>query len=110
MYYKVQEILSHNLINLSFIEDITPPTLTFINHPLVTNSKVNITWQYDEPATSQCNLYSPSNISTVNCSATSWQEDQLLEGIHTLYIDGMDFEGNHALPEIHTWRVGNIKP
>lgn len=96
-------------IIFSFKEDVTEPKLNFQNAPSKTNSLVNITWQYDEKATTKCALTTPSAyLNDVNCSGTQFTGNFTDNGFYTLWIYGMDESGNTGLTGQHNWLVGKL--
>ncbi|XP_066930554.1 uncharacterized protein [Clytia hemisphaerica] len=93
------------------IKDVTEPKLNFQNAPSKTNSLVNITWQYDEKATTKCALTTPSAyLNDVNCSATQFTGNFTNNGFYTLWIYGMDESGNTGLTGQHNWLVDTTPP
>ena len=88
--------------------DVTPPRLSFVYAPLLTNVQVNVRWIYDEIATSSCILKSPVSTSQVDCASNEWNSSILVEGSYTLSIIGIDLANNSALAVTHSWFVGKF--
>ena len=88
------------------LEDVTPPKLNFITNKRYSNSTVFINWEYNEPATSNCTVTTPSNLFHVNCSGNFWKGTSLEEGKYTIAIYGTDDSGNKDLSGFHQWTVG----
>lgn len=107
--FELLELINYNLWKYGFIfilEDITPPKLTFINAPTVSLDSVYITWTFDEDVVAQtCTLQTPASSSIVRACNNSWSDENLKEGIHNLYINAKDIEGNVSPSSKHTWRV-----
>ena len=77
--------------------------------PLPPQNNITLTWQYDENATSICTLQGPGSTVAVLCGDHTFQEDELTEGYHTLYIQASDREGNSHQYQ-HQWFVDLTKP
>ena len=92
------------ILNLS--EDVTLPKLSFTTNERQSNSTVFISWNYDEPATSNCTLTTPSDVFYVNCSGHFWKGSSLEEGEYTIAVYGTDVSGNTGLSGVHRWTVG----
>ena len=76
--------------------DVTPPSITFLENPSVSNASVSISWQANENVTWKCNLAQGSTQSSVNCSEAYWIGYDLSEGLHNLEVSGTDDAGNTA--------------
>ena len=92
-----------------FSEDVTLPQLRFVNKERYSNSTVYISWNYNEPAKSNCTLTTPSDLFSVNCSGNSWLGSSLTEGEHVITVYGTDDSGNSGLIGVHRWIVGIYK-
>lgn len=88
-----------------FIEDITPPKLTFVIAPYRSGDDVKITWTANENVTAQCTLQTPAQITAQPCNM-SWTGTNLSEGFYSIYVQLTDLAGNTASPARHSWFVG----
>ena len=81
--------------------DVTPPILRFRTsnrkYEHITNSPIWISWDYNEPATSNCTLKTPNNTLLVNCSEDFWKSEALADGFYFLSVSGTDDSGNTDL-------------
>ena len=77
-------------------KDVTPPSISFLNNPSVSNASVSISWQANENATWECNLVEDSNRSSVHCSEAYWISYDLNEGQYNLEVIGTDDAANTA--------------
>ena len=86
------------------VMDITPPLITFLESPTVSNGSRSITigWKSNEIVTWECYLISSSTTVSVNCSNASWSGYDLERGNYTLNITAHDAAGNKAL-STHTF-------
>ena len=89
-----------------FSVDVTLPKLNFITNEQYSNSSVFISWNYNEPATSNCTLTTPSDVFYVNCSENYWKGSSLSEGEYAIAVYGTDHSGNTGLSGVHRWIVG----
>ena len=87
-------------------EDVTPPKLNFITNQRYSNSTVFISWNYNEPAISNCTLTTPNDVFYVNCSGDSWKGSSLAEGQYSIAVYGTDDSGNTGLSGVYRWTVG----
>ena len=94
------------LYTLYFTADITPPTLSFLLNPPLSNENVTISWSYDEEASSYCILQTPTELYIVSCNSSLVVLHNLSSGRHTLYVQGTDTAGNAAESVRHSWTVG----
>jgi hypothetical protein len=88
------------------IADITAPRLQFMIAPELSNQNVNLSWVYNENATSFCTLQSPASLTIIPCSDNVALLTNLQEGYHSFFVQGTDTSGNTAATVRHTWRVG----
>ena len=89
--------------------DLTPPVITFLLNPSITNTNVSFAWESNENATWACILVNSADESIVNCSGASWMGYGLSEGEYHLNIRGTDEAGNTAMV-IHTFEVDLTPP
>ena len=84
--------------------DITPPAITFLESPTVSNGSRSITieWKSNEIVTWECYLISRNTAVSVNCSNASWSGYDLERGNYTLNITAHDAAGNKAFSS-HTF-------
>lgn len=85
--------------------DVTPPVVTFLSTPSVTNNSTIIKWMINEPATTLCTVTTPDG-TTVQACNESWVGSGLKEGYHWLSVTATDVGGNTARPVTHFWNVG----
>ena len=79
------------------VMDVTPPSITLLQNPSVSNNNVTISWYSNENVTWECILVvEDSSQSSVNCSDAHWTGYNLGEGLYTLQINGTDDAGNMA--------------
>ena len=86
--------------------DITPPDITFIQNPSLSNSNISVSWESNENVTWECSLVVNS---TVNCSGANWRGYNLSEGRYELMITATDDAGNVATL-VHTFEVDLTPP
>ena len=91
------------------VMDVTPPSITFLQNPSVSNSNVTISWYSNENVTWECILIEDSFQSRVDCSDAHWSGYNLGEGAHTLQINGTDDTGNMATA-MHQFYVDAVPP
>ena len=89
--------------------DITPPVITFLENPRISNTNVTFTWESNENATWECALVFGGAPSTINCSDASWRGFNLRNGSYTLRVSGRDLAGNVATVT-HAFEVDLIPP
>lgn len=89
--------------------DVTPPNVTFLLSPSVTNSNVSLSWESNENATWRCVLELGSVQSVVNCSGGFWMGYGLTEGQYRLQVRATDAAGNTAIVS-HAFRVDLTPP
>ena len=80
------------------VMDLTPPIITFIEHPLESNKSGNITitWKSNENVTWECYLITANTVLSADCSNASWSGYDLAKGNYTLNISACDAAGNKA--------------
>lgn len=76
--------------------DVTPPTISFVMSPTVSNSNVSFSWVSNEIVTWTCVIEQSSIESTVNCSEAYWKGYALSEGPYVLLVTATDEAGNVA--------------
>ena len=90
-------------------QDITPPTISTVNGPSVSNGTVFVFWTSNEPVTWICSLNIGHTSFEVNCSDATWGGYNLGEGSYRLEITAADLANNTATV-IHTFRVDITPP
>ena len=76
--------------------DVTPPSITFLENPLLTNANVSFSWESNENVTWECVLVQSAIESAINCSDAYWRQYSLIEGPYTLIVRATDEAGNTA--------------
>ena len=89
--------------------DVTPPVLTFVENPIISNSTINLYWNTNENATWACKLTGHNSESIVNCSQGRWTGYNLTEGSYQLTINATDDVGNVAV-YMHTFHIDLTAP
>ena len=89
--------------------DITPPTITFLVNPVVSNGNISLTWESNENVTWACTLELGSVVSVINCSNASWRGYGLSEGLYVLHVTATDEAGNMASSP-HTFQIDQTPP
>ena len=89
--------------------DTTPPTITFLENPSLTNANVTIRWESNENVTWECNLVHGNVESAVNCSEGYWLGYGISAGSHAIEVRAQDLVGNIATVR-HTFEVDVIPP
>ena len=89
--------------------DVTPPTITFLKSPSVSNSNISLIWESNENVTWDCTLQRDTIEFMVNCSAAYWSGYDLREGVYHLAINATDEAGNVATVT-HTFEVDLTPP
>ena len=89
--------------------DLTPPTITLLNSPSVSDSNVTISWEANENVSWKCNLTKESIKSTVDCSGATWKGYNLDEGIYHLEVNAVDDAG-HPASITHTFVIDSTPP
>ena len=89
--------------------DVTPPIITFLENPVVSNSNVTLSWNSNEIVMWQCRLINDDIKMTVNCSEENWRGYNLKEGSYDLEIIATDEVGNKAGLN-HTFHVDLTPP
>ena len=88
------------------IRDVTPPTLQFDGVPQFSTENINISWTYNEKATSFCTFQTSTTVMPVDCSNDRVMFTNLIEGFYSLYVQGTDLSNNTAAPVRVSWSVG----
>ena len=92
------------------VMDVTPPVITFVENPIISNSTIRLHWNANENVTWACMLVTGHNSeSIVNCSQGRLTGYNLTEGSHELTINATDDVGNVAI-YMHTFRVDLTAP
>ncbi len=89
--------------------DVTPPTITLLENPSVTNANVSLSWKANENVTWQCILLKDTTELQVSCSGAHWRGYELAEGIYNLQVRATDEAGNMALA-VHSFEVDLSPP
>ena len=89
--------------------DVTPPTITLLDSPLVSNANISLSWVSNENVTWDCILVRNGMEITVNCSNASWRGYGLDEGTYMLHITATDSAGNAATIR-HTFDIDLTPP
>ena len=89
--------------------DVTPPSVTILNGPSVSNVNISISWDSNEPVTYQCTLDTELTSVEINCSGASWNGFGLVEGPYQLEISATDLANNTAT-RTHSFRVDTTPP
>ena len=73
----------------------------------MSNEGIAVSWVFNEEAFSTCELHFPAtlNVSTVPCFNNTVMLTYAEEG-YSLFIQGIDVEGNEAEPVRLTWSIG----
>ena len=101
--------LETNLVNaFNFVEDTTPPVLTFTRTGTLTINHATITWSVNEPASANCTLTTPYNTMVFDCNSGTWSGSNLLGGKYSLSILLLDLGKNSAGPFVHEWQNGKL--
>ena len=89
--------------------DLTPPVITFLLNPSITNTNVSFAWESNENATWECVLINGTNEFIVNCSEAYWTGFGLTEGVYHLKINATD-ESENTATVVHTFEVDSTPP
>ena len=89
--------------------DVTPPLITFVESPIISNSTISLYWYANENATWACKLTGHNSESIVNCSQGRWTGYNLTGGSYQLTINATDDVGNVAV-YMHTFQVDLTAP
>ena len=91
------------------VMDVTPPVITLVENPIISNSTIRLHWNANENVTWACKVTGHSSESIVNCSQGRWTGYNLTEGSHELTINATDDVGNVAV-YLHTFQVDLTAP
>ena len=91
------------------VMDITPPVITLIKKPVISNGTISLEWNANENVTWACKLTGHNNDSIVDCSEGRWIEYNLSEGTYKLTINATDDADNMAV-YVHTFMVDLTAP
>ena len=95
---------------LSFeVLDITPPVISLVESPTMSNGTINLHWNANENVTWVCKLTSHNRESIVDCSEGRWIGYNLTEGSYKLTINATHDAGNVA-EYMHTFQVDLTAP
>ena len=89
--------------------DVTPPVITFVENPTLSNGTIGLQWNANENVTWACKLTSHDNESIINCSEGRWMGSNLSEGTYELSINATDDAKNMAT-YVHTFMVDLTAP
>ena len=89
--------------------DITPPEITVVKSPTISNGTIGLQWNANENVTWACKLTSHNNESIINCSEGRWMGSNLSEGTYKLSINATDDANNMAV-YVHTFMVDLTAP
>ena len=89
--------------------DLTPPVITFLVNPEVSNTNISLSWESNENVMWECSLVVNSIASSVDCSGANWRGYNLSEGRYELMITATDDAGNVATL-VHTFDVDLTPP
>ena len=81
--------------------DVSPPTIRFLNNPVMSNVNISVSWESDENVTWQCSLTTELQRVEVNCSDGFWNGFNLVGGVYSLEVSGTDLAENTAVV-VHT--------
>ena len=84
--------------------DITPPEITVVKSPTISNGTIGLQWNANENVTWACKLTSHNNESIINCSEGRWMGSNLSEGTYELSINATDDAKNMAA-YVHTFML-----
>ena len=76
--------------------DITPPRVTILDGPFISNANVSISWDSNELVTYECTLISGHTSVEVNCIDAFWTGLNLIQGSYRLEISATDLFNNTA--------------
>ena len=91
------------------VMDVTPPVITLVESPIISNSTIRLYWNADENVTWVCKLTAHASESIVNCSQGRWTDYNLTEGSYQLTINATDDVGNVAV-YVHFFQVDLTAP
>ena len=91
------------------VMDVTPPSITLLESPSVSNANVTISWRSTENITWDCILVEDSTQMSVNCSEAYWTGYIINDGFYTLVVRGTDEAGNMATVT-HEFRIDSTPP
>ena len=89
--------------------DVTPPIITFLENPSVSNSNISLSWTSNENVHWNCKLSKDNTETSVNCSDAAWIGYNLDEGIYELHINATDDVGN-AAGVVHMFEIDLMPP
>ena len=92
------------------VMDVTPPVITFVENPIISNGTIRLHWNANENVTWACMLVTDhGSESIINCSQGRWTGYNLTEGSYELNINATDDVENVAV-YIHTFQVDLTAP
>ena len=89
--------------------DITPPVITAVENPTISNGTIGLQWNANENVTWSCKLTSHNSESIINCSEGRWMGSNLSEGTYELSINATD-DAKNMVVYIHTFMVDLTAP
>lgn len=89
--------------------DVTPPSITVVDSPLVSNANISFSWESSETVTWDCILMRNGIEFAVNCSDGMLRIYGLDEGTYILYVNATDAAGNTAAVR-HTFYIDLTPP
>ena len=91
------------------VMDITPPAITLIKKPVISNGTISLEWNANENVTWACKLTGHNNDSIVDCSEGRWIGYNLSEGTYKLTINATD-DADIMAVYVHTFMVDLTAP
>ena len=89
--------------------DVTPPIISFLKNPSVSNVNVSLSWTSNENVRWNCILSKEDTEAIVNCSDAAWTGYNLGEGLYQLHINATDDAGNVARV-VHVFEIDSTPP
>ena len=86
--------------------DVTPPVITIVENPTISNGTISLQWNANENVTWACKL---TGHIMINCSEGRWIGYNLSEGTYELTINATDDAENMAV-YVHTFMVDLTAP
>ena len=89
--------------------DVTPPEISFVLNPAVSNENISASWDSNENVSWECVLTYRSVQTPVNCSNASWVGYGLPGGSYVLSVQARDDAGNIAT-QTHPFEIDVTPP